>query len=388
MSDGSDTLFVDSPEALQDLCGRLRGHDWLALDTEFHREDTYRPRLCLVQVATPGLTACIDPLALDDLDPLLDMLYDPCVLKVLHAARQDLEIFHYLRGTPFTPVFDTQMAAPLLGYPDQAGFGNLVAAVLGVRLAKAHARADWRRRPLPSAQLRYAADDVRYLAPLYERLRAGLDEHGRLGWLEADFAALSDPQRYEMQPEQAWRRLRGAERLRGSSLSVLQRLAAWREQAASAEDRPRGWLLKDEVLFDLARMMPDAEQELRHVRGLGDAVIRRHGPAILATIRAARDRPPEPVPARRAGRRLSAEEDALVDLLSAVVRLRATEQHLSAAVLAPRAEVERLVAGDPGTLLLTGWRRGLIGEELGRVLRGEHALRVDGGALRVEPATA
>ncbi len=383
-----DIVLVDRPDALEALCERLRGCPWLALDTEFHRETTYRPQLCLVQVATPELTACIDPLALESLDPLLDLLYDRNVLKVLHAPRQDLEIFHYLRGAPFAPVFDTQLAAPLLGHPDQAGFANLVGAILGVRLAKAHTRADWRRRPLPEAQLRYAGDDVRYLAPLYQRLRAGLEEHGRLDWLDAEFAALSDPVRYENPPEQAWRRLRGADRLRGPSLAVLQGLAAWRERTASAEDRPRGWLVKDDTLFDLARMMPASDQDLRHVRGLSEGVVRRHGVAVLESIRTARERAPEPVPAHRAGRRLAPEEDALVDLLMAVVRVRALEHRLSPAVLAPRPQIERLVAGDSDSVLHAGWRRGLIGEELSRVLRGEQALRVAEGALRVEPVVA
>ena len=201
MNPTTPILYVDSPAALGDLCNRLAGAEWIAVDTEFLREKTYYPQLCLLQVGTPAVTACVDPLALTDLGPLLDLLYDPAIAKVFHACHQDLEIFYNLRGSVPGPVFDTQIAAPLLGHPEQMGYAGLVEALLGVTLEKAHARADWTRRPLPESQLRYAADDVIYLAQLYPVLRAELAKHGRLQWLADDFAALGDPERYASHPD-------------------------------------------------------------------------------------------------------------------------------------------------------------------------------------------
>jgi ribonuclease D len=175
---------------LESLAAQLREHGWFALDTEFIREKTYWPKLCLIQVATPLRLACIDPLPRDSLEPLLDVLDDRSVTKVLHAAEQDLETFHHLSGRMPQPLFDTQIAAPLLGYPEQAGYARLVESVLGVKLSKGHARTDWTERPLPADALAYAADDVRYLVPLYESLHAGLAERGRLEWLADDFSDL------------------------------------------------------------------------------------------------------------------------------------------------------------------------------------------------------
>ncbi|HKJ09429.1 MAG TPA: ribonuclease D, partial [Gammaproteobacteria bacterium] len=212
------TLQVDTPEALAELCRRLDGCDWLALDTEFHREKTYYPQFCLLQLATPELVAWVDPLTVPDLGPLLELLNGEQIVKVFHAARQDLEIFYHLTGRVPAPVFDTQVAAPLLGHPDQAGYGALVSAVLGVNLSKGHARADWTRRPLPAKQLEYALDDVRYLARLYPQLRDELQQRGRLQWLAEDFAALVDPAQYENPPASAWRRIRGTDRLRAAQL--------------------------------------------------------------------------------------------------------------------------------------------------------------------------
>src|SRR5690554_3207263 len=184
------TLFVDSAAALSALCAQLADSEWLAVDTEFHREKTYYPQLCLIQIANDALIACIDPLAIDDLSPLLDLFYRPDLTLVFHAARQDLELFHMLRQSLPKRIFDTQLAATVLGYGDQVGYGNLVKQCLNVDLDKAHSRADWRQRPLSAEQIDYAADDVRYLRALYHRLRDELIKTGRLDWLREDFAAL------------------------------------------------------------------------------------------------------------------------------------------------------------------------------------------------------
>ncbi|MFW2134544.1 ribonuclease D, partial [Ectothiorhodospira haloalkaliphila] len=249
--------FIDQPEALKAFCERLKGVDWFALDTEFIREKTYYPQLCLIQVATPEEVACIDPLNLEDLSPLTHLLFDPNITKVLHAASQDLEIFFHQQGRVPGPIFDTQVAASLLGHGDQVGYGKLIQLVLGVELEKGQSRTDWAQRPLETIQLRYAADDVHYLARAYPLMRQALEDNGRLAWLEDDFQRMQDPRTYQPDPETIWRRLKGINTLRGEqALAVARNLARWREQEAMRLDRPRRWLLQDEVILDLARRKP------------------------------------------------------------------------------------------------------------------------------------
>ncbi len=374
--------YVDNPEALRRLCERLAGVDWLALDTEFQRDKTFFSRLCLIQVAAADVVACVDPLALEDLDCLLAIVFDPAVTKVMHAAVQDLEIFYYLRGEVPKTIFDTQVAAPLLGFPEQTGYAALVSSMLGVKLSKAHTRADWTRRPLSPGQMSYAADDVRYLAQLYPRLRGTLADKRRLSWLEEDFAALSDPRRYEADPAQAWRRVRGVERLAGERLSVLQALAAWRERTARRTNRPRNWLIRDDCLLDVARLLPETKQQLGEVRGLSDRFLARHGESVLETIDQARRTPPEgqPPPPRRSVR-LNPGQSALVDALVTLVSMRGATTCLNPGVIAGRKELEQLVAGDRELPVLHGWRLDMVGRDLLALLRGELALVVENGAL-------
>jgi ribonuclease D len=292
----NDVLYLVDQPALVEFCTGLRGASWLALDTEFIREQTYYPQLCLIQVASTGQIACIDPLALPSLDPLLEVLYDPTVTKVLHAAYQDLEIFYYLRGAVPTPIFDTQLAASVLGYGNQVGYANLAQRMLGVELEKTHTRADWRRRPLPSAWLAYAADDVRHLQEIYLRQQVMLTERGGMEALAEDFTALADPVRYQPQPQEAWRRIREYQRLRGVQRAVLRALAAWREEQAIRNDRPRRWILHDGPLLELARRMPDDVDGLARIHELPPATLRRHGSELLERIAAARAEPPEQWP--------------------------------------------------------------------------------------------
>lgn len=374
-------FYIDDRRALNTLCLQLRDAPWIALDTEFMREKTFYPRLCLVQIATPDTLACIDPMALPDLGPLLSLLYDPAITKVMHAARQDLEIFYHLRGELPGPVFDTQLAAPLLGLKEQMGYAALVEAVLDVKLDKAHTRADWAQRPLSAAQILYAADDVRYLAALYPKLREQLAERGRLHWLDDDFAELADPRRYANPPTDAWLRVKGTQRLRPRQLAVAQALAAWREETAQRLDRPRSWILNDDSLLDLARLQPRSPAELAQLRGLHEQTAARHGEAILKVIAAAQDRAPVPLPAAFEPAALTEAQEAVVDLLLAVIRKLGAEQSIHPNLVATRKEVERLVLGDDGVPVLQGWRRQMAGETLLAVLRGDLLARVHQGAV-------
>ncbi|HEB95887.1 MAG TPA: ribonuclease D [Sedimenticola thiotaurini] len=377
--------LIETTADLNTLCQDIQGSPWLALDTEFMREKTYSARLCLLQLHNGEVSAGIDPLALEDLGPLLGILYDPGVVKVFHAGRQDLEIFQQLWGRLPSPLFDTQLAAAMLGLGDQIGYGNLVQQLLGRELEKGHTRTDWCRRPLEPAQLRYALDDVIYLGQIYQVLERRLREQGRLEWLQEEFALLADPATYRIDPRQMWRRVKGQQRLKGVQLAVLQELAAWREEQAIRSDRPRRWILKDEVLLELARRQPAKRSELQRIRGLEEGTIKRHGERLLALIAEARQRPREQWPVlQRPPPRLSPEQEAMVDLLMAGLRLLAEEAGITPSAIAGRRDLERLAAGDSdGLELLRGWRRRVAGTALQQIMTGERALRVEDGRLRL-----
>ncbi len=379
-------LFIDTPEQLQQLCTRLQDSPWLALDTEFLREKTYYPQLCLLQIANEELAACIDPLRIDDLSPLRALLLDSNQVKVFHAASQDLEIFHLLWGQLPRPLFDTQLAATLIGLGDQIGYASLVKQLLGTTLDKSQVRADWSRRPLEPQQQRYALDDVIYLGQAYLKLKARLEQLGRSRWLDEDFDALADPRTYQIDPWQQWQRIRGLQHLKGVQLAVLQSLAAWRETRAMERNRPKGWIIKDEVLLDLARRMPKDITQLERIRGLEKKTAERQGDELLSLIQEARLTKPEQWPvAKERPPQLSSEQEALTDILMCALRLRATALHLSPLALASRKDLERLVYGDESVALLHGWRHKLIGEDLLKIIDGKLWPQMSHGRMELVP---
>ncbi len=363
---------ITTESALKTLCESLRDSPWLALDTEFVREKTYYPQFCLLQISNGELTASVDPLQIEDLSPLLEILYDTHIVKVFHAGRHDLEIFYHLWGKLPTPLFDTQLAASLLGLGDQVGYGNLVEQVLDHSLEKGHSRTDWSRRPLDPAQLRYALDDVIYLGQLYQRLRETLQAEGREGWLEEDFNQLGNPETYTNPLQDAWKRIKGRQQLKGVQLAVLQALAGWREQAAQQANRPRRWIIKDEVLSDLAKRQPTAIEQLEKFRGLEPGTIKRHGEQLLQLIAEAKTLPKEAWPRdKRRPPRLTPNQEAMADLLSCCLRLLAEEHNITATAIAGRRELEALVSGERELDLMRGWRRVIAGNRLVRVLQNE-----------------
>jgi ribonuclease D len=278
-------------------------------------------------------------------------------------------------------VFDTQIAALLLGYPDQIGYGNLVSEVLDVKLEKLHTRADWSVRPLTQDQIGYAADDVIYLVDVYRKLRDRLAERGRLEWLDEDFARLSSDALYSNPPEDAWLRVKGGNRLKGAALAVLQALAGWRESLAQQRDRPRGWILRDDALLEIARHRPTSLEALGRIRGLQEAFIRHNGEQVIGLVAAAGKQRPIPLPDSGSRLHLTPAQDALVDVMSAVVRLSGAEHAINPAVLATRKQLERLVSGDAEVEFMHGWRRKLVGERLQALLSGELRLSVQDGRL-------
>jgi len=366
--------LIDSSAGLHDLCRRLEPLAWVAMDTEFLREETYYPKLCLLQLGWPGGLACVDPLAGLDLTPLVTALMRPDLLKVLHACRQDLEMLGHLWGAVPGPIFDTQLAAPLLGFPEQMGYAALVERRLGIQLDKAHTRADWTRRPLPPAWLEYAADDVRHLAAIFPSLQAELAERGRLAWLRPEFARLAELSAYQIDPVDAWRRLKGTDRLNPRQRGAVVALAEWRERTAQSADRPRGWILKDETLIDIARALPADREALAGIRGLPERTLARHGESLLAAVAAGRTVAGTPVAPRRAP--LDECHEALVDAAMAVVRLAAARADINPALLASRRQLELWVAGeavDDG--LLEGWRAAILRAPLMALREGRLGLR-------------
>jgi ribonuclease D len=373
---------ISDTGTLAETAEALRRAGWFALDTEFIRETTYWPRLCLIQVATDDTLAIIDPLAVASLYPLLEVVFDTHVTKVLHAAPQDLEIFHRLGGTVPAPVFDTQIAAPLLGFPEQAGFGRLVESILGVSLSKGHARTDWNERPLPNNALAYAADDVRYLVPLYHAIHERLAARGRLDWLDDEMAHLTDASRYERASTEAWRRLKGVDRLPEAGRAVAQALAQWREDRARGDDVPRGRVLRDDALVDIARALPRNRHQLGRIRSAKGGALEQYRDTVLDLVAQARERS---APARGDERMppplLDAHGEALVDALSALVRLEAATHELNPATLVDRKTLARIAAGAAVADELGGWRYRAVGPRLDAFLAGRTSLRGDGGAL-------
>jgi len=260
--------MVDTDDGLVVLCESLADAPYLVLDTEFLRERTYRPELCLVQVKYQDVLACIDTQAVKNLQPLFDLLHNRNIEKVFHAASQDLEIFYLLSKKVPGPLFDTQVAAPLLGYNEQIGYANLVNEHLDIELSKSQTRADWTRRPLSESQIQYALDDVIYLETVYLSMKAELAKAERLNWLDEDFANAEDPDKYEQPAKLRWRKIRNIQRYKGPTLSIIQALATWRELKAREINQPRNWLMKDDVLCTLAQQKPDSDKELSHIRGL------------------------------------------------------------------------------------------------------------------------
>jgi ribonuclease D len=352
---------VTTAAALAEACARLGAEARIGLDTEFLRERTYQARLCLVQLAGPAEAQCIDPLALPALAPLATLLAASGTLKVMHASRQDLEVLFPIAGL-VRPVFDTQIAAGLAGFAAQVGYAELVRRLLNRELAKSHTRTDWSRRPLSDAQLEYALDDVRYLLPLATALEEQLARLGRLAWLAEELEGLADARAFTVDPEEAWRRLRGLKGLDPGRERLAQGLAAWRERAALEHDRPRGWILDDVALREIVMRVPRTATELARIAELTPGVVKHSGAQLLACVAAAQvPDPPPPVPARAPA---DPARNALVRKLAATSQAVAAELGLSPEVLATRRELELLADGRRDGAVLRGWRRGVLGERL------------------------
>lgn len=378
--------YIKKPEQLNELCQRIENAPWIAVDTEFLREKTYYPKFCLLQLATPDWVACVDPLAIQDLSRLFDAIYNPNVTKVFHSCRQDLEIFYQLTGKLPTPIFDTQIAAPLLGFTESVGYAMLVSNFLNINLEKTHTRADWSARPLSKDEIQYAADDVIYLCQIYQKMTVRLEKLERLNWLKDDFAALESPAQYQTNPENAWLRVKGKSKLTGKQLSIVQTVSKWREATAQRENRPKNWLVRDEQLFDFAKFQPDTIEGLLKIRGINERTVNHYGKELCELIKIAKHTPPLPMPYQTkniSGK--NQQQEALVDILFALVRIRAEENQLNPTSLATRDDLETLLRGED-SLLLHGWRFSMVGNELQQLLRGDALLKIENGNVKFSHA--
>ena len=380
----NDVHFIADRQALNDICVQLRDSAWLALDTEFIREKTYYPQLALLQVSNGESIYCIDPLAIDDLLPFYTLLENTAITKVLHAASQDLEIYYCQRGCLPGPVFDTQIAASLLGLGEQIGYATLVKKLLNIELDKSHARTDWMRRPLHDEQLRYAADDVRYLSRLYPLLYSKLEKLNRLRWLDDESERLLNPATYTPDPPNSWRRIKGAGKLRRKQLNILRHLAAWREQQAIQNNRPRRWILSDEALLNLAMLRPADHEALLRVRLLERKFAERHAAELLALIKQAADETEDNWPRLDHSRKPNAHEEATIDMLMAVAHLCADEHQLSPGQITSRSELLKLVRNERNLPLLNGWRLHVAGEKILNTYLGKLQLVCEQGRIALK----
>ncbi len=376
--------IVDQP-GLAKAAAEMATADILAIDTEFMRERTYYARLCLLQFATPERVFVVDPLARGlSLDPLRDVLGDPAITKVFHAGGQDMEILQRATGVLPSPVFDTQVAATLAGFPTQVGYAQLMHDLVGITIDKADTFTDWSVRPLTAEQLAYAAADVEHLPEAYALLRERLERDGRLTWLAEDFSRMADPATYAIDPREQYRRVKRANTLDRRGLGVLREVAAWREMEAQRSDIPRRWLLSDESLVEIARRRPKDTKSLAAIRGVSDKVASRRAAEVVRAIESGEAVPDDELPRLPKRDRIPADAIAVADLLSALVRVRAREHGIAPALLASRDDLEHLASGDGDTSeVITGWRRTIVGAELEGVLSGSVGLGVRGGRIEV-----
>lgn len=377
-------MYVSDAKALKELVEKIRGAEFITIDTEFMREKTYYARLCLIQVATDDVAAIIDPLTIEDLNPLFEILRDRNTVKVLHSGSQDLEIFHDLMGEVPAPVFDTQIAATLVGFAQQVGYGALVKEITGEVLDKSDTYTDWAKRPLSETQVEYALNDVRYLVPIYRVLKERLEREGRMSWLDADFARLEDPSTYESVPDDQWRRIKRLSSLNRRHLGVLMAVTAWREREAQRRDIPRRWVLGDESLVEVARRAPRNVKQLQEIRGVGDKLGKGSHTSLIAAVTRGLELSEDELPRLAPKRERVRDVEGLVDIMAALVRLRAKEHKVAVPLLASRDELERLAGGElEGNPLLEGWRKKHIGDELLELLDGKISLTVKNGRLAI-----
>ena len=379
---------IDTASELRRFCEELAEEDFVTVDTEFMREKTFWPRLCLIQLAGSRRAAVVDPLAEGmDLAPFFELMANDKVLKVFHAGRQDIEIIHHLAGIIPHPVFDTQIAAMVCGFGDQVGYESLVNRLAGRQIDKTSRFTDWSRRPLSPEQLAYALSDVTHLRVIYEKLKAELEASGRAEWLKEEMEALVDPATYAQHPEDAWKRVKFRPRNRRQLLALME-LAAWREREAQRRDVPRRRILKDEALAELASQLPQTPEELAGMRLVPEGVARGPaGRAILEIIRRVLAVPEEALPelpSRKAP--LPEGTGPKADILKLALKIVCENERIAPKLIASAQDLEQIAAGARDLPALKGWRRRVFGEQALKLLAGEAVIGLKEGRAAILPA--
>ncbi len=379
------TQFINTSAALAALCERLAQEEFVTVDTEFMRERTYYPDLCLVQLAGGADVAVVDAQAPGlDLAPLGMLLAKPDVVKVFHACRQDVEIFLLMFGAVPTPLFDTQVAAMVAGFGDQVGYVALVQALTGGHIDKAHRFSDWSARPLSAAQVDYAAADVTHLRVVYEKLTARLRVDGRMDWVGQEMAILADPNTYRVDPERAWTRIKLRTKNR-RQLALVQAIAAWREREAQRVNIPRQRLVKDEQIPEIAALAPDNAEALSRIRGISHGFATgKSGTSLLAVIAAAQALPEADLPRIDRGPEPNRASPALIALLKVLLTARAEDNNVAPRLVASAEDIEALALEEnEDNPALQGWRADMFGHDALRLIRGEIALSAQGKRVKI-----
>ncbi|MEE2920284.1 MAG: ribonuclease D [Pseudomonadota bacterium] len=385
MTDNTLTPITEQ-SALEDLCGKLSESDFICVDTEFHRETTYWPELCLVQASAPGVEGLIDPLA-DDLDigPFLDLIAADNRVKVFHAARQDIEIFNRLIGHPPGPIFDTQVAAMALGLGDSISYDNLVQRVLKRQIDKSSQFTDWTRRPLSQKQLVYALGDVTHLRDAYLKMRDNLESLGRLNWVREEMADLEDPAKYDTDPANAWQRLK-LRKPKKDYAAIVVAVAAWREAIAQELDKPRRRILKDDAIQEIASQKPRSEQDFGQLRAVPNGFIRsKYGQGLLEAVTDAIENPDRYAP-ELAPRVQNAQIPAgAPELLKVLLKHVSEENDVVPRLIANAADIDRIARGETSDEIaaMSGWRFDMFGRKAQALLSGKLAVSFEGGQVRL-----
>lgn len=380
--------LITTTSDLAAACRRLAGHSYVTVDTEFMREATFWPILCLIQMAGPQDEVIVDPLAAGiDLKPFYDLMADERVVKVFHAARQDVEIVKVQAGIIPKPLFDTQVAAMVCGFGDSVSYGTLAKDLAGVEIDKSSRFTDWARRPLTQKQLVYALGDVTHLRKVYLSLKAEIEKAGRTDWLHEELAILSDPKSYETLPEDSWRRLKLKVRGR-KSLAALIELAAWRERMAQSQNVPRNRVLRDEALYDIANQLPTETGQLSGLRTLSDGFARSsRARDVVDAVKRGLARDPKSLPDTANNGSLPPEKQALVELLRVLLKATAARHRVAPRLIASTEDLEQIaVEISPAVAAVRGWRLDLFGEDALRLKRGELAIAVRKGEVVTVPA--